>query len=267
LAGSVLREDRDFDIERVARRAQLVRDSSIALIASTGILLFVSDFSSFLPEAPGIVRGAHRELPRTGPLPPDESTAGSVTPDVGDRRVATGVDPPASEVILHSQVEGVPAAPYRQHKNLDGPPWPPDDLTWGIGVESATALPALRPAPRPALPPASLPTSPPALLPTPPPAPLPATSAPTSRAYASPMPSFGEEFLALIPFAALLAVAVSGLTLVVSALSTASAVTLGWREERRKQREYHLKIEQLELQLIEARAKSPPAPPRDSIGY
>lgn len=43
---------------------------------------------------------------------------------------------------------------------------------------------------------------------------------------------------------------------VVSSVGTASAVILGWRCERRQAAESKLKIEQLELQLAEARKQT-----------
>lgn len=50
-----------------------------------------------------------------------------------------------------------------------------------------------------------------------------------------------------------LALVVSACAFFVSAIGTASAVILGWRNERRQAAEFRLKIEQLELQLAEAR--------------
>jgi hypothetical protein len=41
---------------------------------------------------------------------------------------------------------------------------------------------------------------------------------------------------------------------IVSSFGTASTIMLGWRAERRQSQEFRLKIEQLELQLVEARA-------------
>jgi hypothetical protein len=43
---------------------------------------------------------------------------------------------------------------------------------------------------------------------------------------------------------------------VVTAIGTGSAILLGWRSDRREAAEMELRIEQLELQLAEARAKA-----------
>jgi hypothetical protein len=44
--------------------------------------------------------------------------------------------------------------------------------------------------------------------------------------------------------------------MIVSGIGTASTILLGWRADRRQAKEFKLKIEQLELQLQEARMKS-----------
>jgi hypothetical protein len=53
----------------------------------------------------------------------------------------------------------------------------------------------------------------------------------------------------------LYAVFVSAGALLVSGIGTASSIILGWRNERRQQRESQLRIEQLEAQLTQARRK------------
>jgi hypothetical protein len=63
-----------------------------------------------------------------------------------------------------------------------------------------------------------------------------------------------------ISYIALIGAAVSVVTLVVSALGTASAVTLGWRADRRQSEELKLKIQQMELQIAEMRKKSDETP-------
>src|SRR5262249_43376208 len=50
-------------------------------------------------------------------------------------------------------------------------------------------------------------------------------------------------------------------TLLVSTVGTISTIWLGWRKERRDSREYTLKIQQLENQLAELRAKSSSSTP------
>jgi hypothetical protein len=47
---------------------------------------------------------------------------------------------------------------------------------------------------------------------------------------------------------------VSFITLILSAIGTSSAIILGWRTDRRQTQEFKLKIQQLEMQLAEARA-------------
>lgn len=59
----------------------------------------------------------------------------------------------------------------------------------------------------------------------------------------------GDKALQLINWISL----VSAVASMVAMLGTASAILLGWRDDRRKTKEFSLKIEQLELQLIEAR--------------
>jgi hypothetical protein len=49
---------------------------------------------------------------------------------------------------------------------------------------------------------------------------------------------------------------ISFLGLIVSAVGVYSSVRLGWRADRRQSEEFKLKIEQLELQLAEAREKA-----------
>jgi hypothetical protein len=61
-----------------------------------------------------------------------------------------------------------------------------------------------------------------------------------------------DGFIRIIP---VITVLVSFLTLVASALGTASTILLGWRAEKRQSEEFKLKIKQLELQLFEAQAK------------
>jgi hypothetical protein len=73
----------------------------------------------------------------------------------------------------------------------------------------------------------------------------------------------------ILPLAPLLAVVVSALAFIISSFGTASTIMLGWRSERRQSQEFKLRIEQLELQLIEARAKissSSSADPSANIG-
>jgi L-asparagine transporter-like permease len=50
--------------------------------------------------------------------------------------------------------------------------------------------------------------------------------------------------------------AVSTLTAVIALIGSASTIILGWRADRRQSAEFRLKIEQLELQLAEARQKT-----------
>jgi hypothetical protein len=52
------------------------------------------------------------------------------------------------------------------------------------------------------------------------------------------------------------ALAIATLVMIVSGIGTASTILLGWRADRRQAKEFKLKIEQLELQLQEARMKS-----------
>ncbi|MCP2209462.1 hypothetical protein [Bradyrhizobium diazoefficiens] len=59
----------------------------------------------------------------------------------------------------------------------------------------------------------------------------------------------GDKALQLINWISL----VSAVASMVAMLGTASTILLGWRDDRRKTKEFSLKIEQLELQLIEAR--------------
>ncbi|MGA7674324.1 MAG: hypothetical protein WCA78_04670 [Rhizomicrobium sp.] len=53
-----------------------------------------------------------------------------------------------------------------------------------------------------------------------------------------------------------LAMLVSLGALLVTGMGTASTIVLGWRNEKRQAMEFKLKIEQLELQLAEAKAKA-----------
>lgn len=48
----------------------------------------------------------------------------------------------------------------------------------------------------------------------------------------------------------------SAATFILSAVGTASTVLLGWRNDRRQSREFGLKIEQLEMQLANARGEA-----------
>jgi hypothetical protein len=61
---------------------------------------------------------------------------------------------------------------------------------------------------------------------------------------------------AIAPIAAL----ISGLTLIVATFGTASTILLGWRADKRQNAEFKLKIEQLQLELAEAREKASKAP-------
>ena len=65
-----------------------------------------------------------------------------------------------------------------------------------------------------------------------------------------------HEWVRVLELVPLLTISVSFLALIISALGTASTIMLGWRSERRQADESRLKIEQLELQLAEARAKA-----------
>jgi hypothetical protein len=60
----------------------------------------------------------------------------------------------------------------------------------------------------------------------------------------------------LAQYGTLLVAAIAALAFVVNALGTASTVALGWRADQRQAQEFKLKIEQLEMQLAEARAKN-----------
>jgi hypothetical protein len=60
----------------------------------------------------------------------------------------------------------------------------------------------------------------------------------------------------LIQNIALVTAGISALTLIVTSVSTASNIVLGWRNDRRLDRESQLKIQQLELQLEEMRQKA-----------
>lgn len=51
-------------------------------------------------------------------------------------------------------------------------------------------------------------------------------------------------------------VSISILTLITAMIGTASTILLGWRADARQSQEFKLKIEQLELQLVEARGKA-----------
>jgi hypothetical protein len=54
------------------------------------------------------------------------------------------------------------------------------------------------------------------------------------------------------------AVLISGGTLLISTVGTISTIWLAWRNEARESREAALKIQQLEMQVTELRAKSSP---------
>jgi hypothetical protein len=54
---------------------------------------------------------------------------------------------------------------------------------------------------------------------------------------------------------------ISFFSLLVAMIGTSSTIMLGWRADRRQTAEYKLKIEQLELQLGEARKKATDTPP------
>jgi hypothetical protein len=54
---------------------------------------------------------------------------------------------------------------------------------------------------------------------------------------------------------AAVAIGISFLTFVISAIGTASTIILGWRSERRQAEESKLRIAQLEIQLAEVKAK------------
>jgi len=55
-------------------------------------------------------------------------------------------------------------------------------------------------------------------------------------------------------YVGLFAVLISVVTLIVATVGTASTILLGWRGERRQNEEFKLKIEQLKLDLDEAKA-------------
>ena len=57
-------------------------------------------------------------------------------------------------------------------------------------------------------------------------------------------------------YVGLFAVLISVVTLIVATVGTAFTIMLGWRADRRQNEEFKLKIEQLELDLDEARAKA-----------
>ncbi len=73
--------------------------------------------------------------------------------------------------------------------------------------------------------------------------------------YLNAPPEGTRETTSIDPKLALYSFYVSVCTLMVSIIGTASAILLGWRADRRQARETELKIQQLELQLAEARAK------------
>src|SRR5262249_13074847 len=74
--------------------------------------------------------------------------------------------------------------------------------------------------------------------------------------------SLGIRGVAAYPIAPeWIAVVISAGTLVVSIVSLISTIWLGWRKERRESREYTLKIQQLEMQLAELRAKNSSSTP------
>ena len=50
--------------------------------------------------------------------------------------------------------------------------------------------------------------------------------------------------------------AISILTLIIATIGTTSTILLGWRADARQSQEFKLKIEQLELQLVEAREEA-----------
>jgi ABC-type Fe3+ transport system permease subunit len=58
------------------------------------------------------------------------------------------------------------------------------------------------------------------------------------------------------PTIAVVTLAFSGITSVLATLGTASTILLGWRSDRRQAKESKLKMEQLELQLADARKAS-----------
>jgi hypothetical protein len=55
---------------------------------------------------------------------------------------------------------------------------------------------------------------------------------------------------------AIFSATVASLSMLVALIGTSSTILLGWRAERRQSAEYKLKIEQLELQIAEARKKA-----------
>jgi hypothetical protein len=62
-----------------------------------------------------------------------------------------------------------------------------------------------------------------------------------------------------LPLVASITLLVSTFTAVIALVGTASTIILGWRADQRQSAEFKLKIEQLELELIEARQKNLPA--------
>jgi membrane-bound ClpP family serine protease len=66
------------------------------------------------------------------------------------------------------------------------------------------------------------------------------------------LPSGGEDINAI----AVLTVLISSLTLLIAMIGTTSTIILSWRADRRQSEEFKLKIQQLELELAEAREKA-----------
>jgi hypothetical protein len=63
------------------------------------------------------------------------------------------------------------------------------------------------------------------------------------------------------------AVLISGGTLLISTVGTISTIWLAWRNEARESREYALKIQQLEMEVTELRAKSSPGTRSEMISH
>jgi len=74
------------------------------------------------------------------------------------------------------------------------------------------------------------------------------------------LPSGGEDINAI----AVLTVLISSLTLLIAMIGTTSTIILSWRADRRQSEEFKLKIQQLELELAEAKEKASKRPPNSN---
>jgi hypothetical protein len=74
----------------------------------------------------------------------------------------------------------------------------------------------------------------------------------TPRLYVD-YPNDGPQYVSATENIAILTITISSLSMLVALIGTSSTIMLGWRAERRQSAEFKLKIEQLELELAQAR--------------